>query len=175
MTEFTSLAGVFRRNLRILTGSLALLLTAMIHSETAPMSLQQVLNEKTEPAGVVIEIVTGSPGALEWALPMVKDYTQQLHQRFPEMPVAVVTHGKEQFALTKDNKDSHQKVHSLTQALVADGVNLHVCGTHAGWKGLTDEDFPEYVNVAAAGPAQINDYKSVGYLHIVIKGKDKKQ
>jgi hypothetical protein len=50
-------------------------------------------------------------------------------------------------------------------------VPVHVCGTYAGWRGLTEEDFPEHINVSASGPAQINDYKSVGYLPIVIRSE----
>jgi intracellular sulfur oxidation DsrE/DsrF family protein len=60
-------------------------------------------------------------------------------------------------------------VRTTPQQLVKDGVSLHVCGTYAEKHGLHEEDFPEYVNVAAAGPAQINDYIAVGYLRIKIE------
>jgi hypothetical protein len=45
---------------------------------------------------------------------------------------------------------------------------VHVCGTHAGWYGVTPEDFPDYVDVTTAGPAQINDYEAMGYELIVL-------
>lgn len=135
----------------------------------AKSPIDPVLEAKEEPAGVVFEIATGKNDGLNWALPQVKAYIEQIRQRFPTMHVAVVTHGTEQFALQKSKQKSAAQVHSLTQQLVKDGVALHVCGTHAEYKGLTEEDFPEYVNVAAAGPAQINDYKAVGYILIKIK------
>jgi len=132
-------------------------------------AVQDVLNMKEEPDGVVFEIATGRDGGLKWALPQVQDYIKQLRKRFPNMHVAVVTHGREQFALQKNKKKKNAKVHSLTEQLVADGVALHVCGTHAEWRGVTEEDFPEYVDVSATGPAQINDYRSLGYILIEVK------
>ena len=131
--------------------------------------IDDILKMEQEPEGVVFEIVTGKDDGLEWALPMTKNYIDKLKVRFPKMPVAIVTHGREQFALQKAETNKEQKVHGLTQQLVKEGVSLHVCGTYAGWKGLSEEDFPEYVNVSAAGPAQINDYIAVGYIKVKIK------
>jgi len=130
--------------------------------------IDSILAAKEEPPGVVFEIVTGKGDALNWALPQIKRYIDQLRERFPGLPVVIVTHGQEQFALQKKHADSAQAVHSLTQQLGKEGVALHVCGTYAGWKGVAEEDFPEYVNVSAAGPAQINDYKAVGYVLVKI-------
>jgi intracellular sulfur oxidation DsrE/DsrF family protein len=90
----------------------------------------------------------------------------QLRKKFPELPVAIVTHGKEQFALTTKNADS--KTHSLVKDLVSDQIEVHVCGTHASWYNVMPEDFPDYVNVSATGPAQINDYEELGYELIVL-------
>jgi len=134
-----------------------------------PATIESILQEKEEPAGVIIEIVTGKSDGLDWALPKAQDYIKRLKKHFPDMPVAIVTHGRELFALAKDKQDSNKAIHSLTQALQKDDVKLHVCGTYAGWKGLTEEDFPDYVDVSATGSAQINDYIAVGFLHIIIK------
>lgn len=142
-----------------------------IASASEPVTIEAILSQQAEPDGVVIEIVTGNDDGLDWALPRAQEYAKRLHARFPDMPVAVVTHGREQFALTRDKQKAKPKVHSLTQALAKEGVKLHVCGTYAGWKGLADEDFPDYVDVAAAGPAQINDYKALGFMHVIIKKK----
>jgi len=132
--------------------------------------IDPVLQAKQTPPGVVFEIATGKSDSLTWALPLVKQYIGQIRQRFPDVHIAVVTHGREMFALQNQNTDnSAAPVKSLTQQLVSDGVSLHVCGTYAARRGLSEEDFPEYVNVAAAGPAQINDYIAVGYMHIRIK------
>lgn len=132
--------------------------------------VEEILTLKEAPAGIVFEIVTGEANSLAWALPETKDYIKELRARFPKLDIAIVTHGNEQFALKTSNDKKYQKVHSLTQQLVqTDNIPLHVCGTYAGWKGLTDEDFPDYVDVAAAGPATINDYISLGYTLIKIE------
>lgn len=135
-------------------------------------ALNEVLAMSSEPDGVVIEIVTGDAVGLIWALPRAQDYIRQLRARFPELPVAVVTHGREQFALSRKNQTISEAAHSNVRSLIEDSkVPVHVCATYAGWRGLTEEDFPEYLNVSASGPAQINDYKAVGYLPIVIRSK----
>lgn len=57
----------------------------------------------------------------------------------------------------------------MTQQLVTnDNVPLHVCGTHASWRNVGEDEFPDYVDVAAAGPATINDYIALGYTLIKI-------
>ena len=137
-------------------------------ANTEPDSLQDIIKLQTAPAGVVIEIVTWGGDNLEWALPRAKKYIQALQEKFPKLPVAIVTHGAEQFAITKDEKDDNKEVHQLVKSLGESGVPVHVCETFAGWRGLTADDFPDYVNVAAAGPAQVNDYLSLGYRLILI-------
>ena len=138
-------------------------------ASSANEQIDDILSQDDAPAGIVFEIVTGSSNSLEWALPQTQKLIKKLRKRFPKLEVAIVTHGNEQFALTSNNNKKYKKVHSLTQQLVQqDNVPLHVCGTYAGWKGVSEEEFPEYVDVAAAGPATINDYKSLGYILIKI-------
>ena len=131
--------------------------------------IEEILKLKNAPAGIVFEIVTGEANSLEWALPETKNYIKELRARFPKLEVAIVTHGNEQFALKTNNDKKYKKIHSLTQQLVQkENIPLHVCGTYAGWKGVSEEEFPDYVDVAAAGPATINDYISLGYILIKI-------
>jgi intracellular sulfur oxidation DsrE/DsrF family protein len=160
--------------LRQRLGISALLVSLWLIAATMPARadspIDQLLQAKEAPAGVVFEVATSKDDSLNWALPLVKDYIGQIRQRFPDIHIAVVTHGREMFALQKSNSDkSTAPVRQLTQQLVQAGVSLHVCGTYAARKGLSEEDFPEYVNVAAAGPAQINDYIAVGYVRIKLK------
>ena len=144
---------------------LGLSLTAFARDYT----LNEVLALSSEPDGVVIEIVTGDAEGLSWALPRAQDYIKQLRARFPDLPVAVVTHGREQFALSRKSQTISDAAHTYVRSLIEDSrVPVHVCATYAGWRGLTEEDFPGYLNVSSSGPAQINDYKAVGYLLIVI-------
>ena len=142
---------------------------AHIVSADATQQIEEILSFKQAPEGIVFEIVTGSANSLEWALPQTQKFIKKLHTRFPKLDIAIVTHGNEQFALKTSNNKKHKKVHSLTQQLVQkDSVQLHVCGTYAGWKGVEEEEFPDYVDVAAEGPATINDYISLGYILIKI-------
>ena len=131
--------------------------------------VEEILTLKEAPAGIVFEIVTGESNSLQWALPETQKYIKELRSRFPKLDIAIVTHGNEQFALKANNNKKYKKVHSLTQQLVQkDNIPLHVCGTYAGWKGVSEEEFPDYVDVAAAGPATINDYIALGYILIKI-------
>lgn len=153
-------------------GLLLLLIGGFAQAQTdTPIS--QLLQQAQAPEGVVFEIVTSDEDGLEWAIPRTRDYIAQLRQRFPDLPIAVVTHGQEMFSLQKSNEYGSQEVHQQVKSLVQQQqVTLHVCGTYAGWKGLAQEDFPAYVDVAAAGPAQINDYLALGYIKIIISQTD---
>ena len=122
-----------------------------------------LLARDAAPAGVVFEIVSGDADYLETTLPVAHDAARRLRERFPGLDVVIVTHGREQFALLSREADASPQVHAKVRSLVADDVKVHVCGTYAGWRGHTPEDFPAYVDVAEAGPAQINDYRALGY------------
>ncbi len=152
------------RRLHLLPGLLLLPLLALAQE----IDLDPLLNARTPPEGVVFEIVTGDEDALEWALPQVKRAIDRLRQRFPDVPIAVVTHGEEMFALETSVRDSYTEVHDTVRSLLAEDVTVHACGTFAGWRGLAEEHFPDYVNLSAAGPAQVNDYRALGYTVIVV-------
>lgn len=136
-------------------------------------TITELLQSATAPDGVVFEIITGDDDGLEWAIPRTRQYIKQLHEKFPELSIAVVTHGREMFALQKRDIDGYQEVHNQVQSLIQDDkIQLHACGTYAGWRGLADEDFPAYVDVTASGPATINDYVALGYVKIIIEDED---
>ncbi len=120
---------------------------------------------------MVFEIVTEDEDGLEWALPAVEHAIRRLRERFPDLPVAVVSHGEEMFALTHDDvdKETRMRLARLTRAL---GAPVHVCGTFAGWRGLAPEDFTDEVDVAAAGPAQVNDYRALGWTVVRVTDDD---
>lgn len=148
----------------IFTLFISLLFSLPVYSENSNQLMQQILSEKTAPAGVVFEIATGASNSLQWALPAIKKHIKTLRQKFPELSIAIVTHGKEQFALQSSNTKKYKKVHELTQQLSNDeNIDLHVCGTYASWNNVSEEEFPKYVDVTAAGPATINDYVALGY------------
>lgn len=135
--------------------------------------VDRLLESDEAPAGVVFEIVEGEEDALRWALPEVARLSTRLRARFPGLPVAVVTHGREQFGLLANEADGPlADIHGRAQQLRAEEVDLHVCGVHAGWDGYTPEDFPAYVDVSASGPAQIRDYRNLGFVLIELEGPD---
>lgn len=144
-----------------------LFISQPIFAENSAEKINQLLSAKEAPAGVVFEIVSKKENRLNWALPKAQGYIKKLRKKFPKLEIAVVTHGNEEFALKKNNEKKYKKVHSLTRQLVNDEhVPVHVCGTYASWKGVEKEDFPDYVDVAAEGPATINDYVALGYVKI---------
>jgi intracellular sulfur oxidation DsrE/DsrF family protein len=131
-----------------------------------------LLNSADEPAGIVFEVVEGDGDALQWAIPRIRDYVARLRDKYPGLEIAVVTHGREQFALQSRRLDEYAEVHQGVQSLLGDHVPVHVCGTHAGWYGVEAEDFPAYVDVTPAGPAQINNYEALGWELIRLDAPD---
>ena len=145
----------------------------MLPAVASASQVKPILDLKTPPEGVVIEIITDDEDGMEWVLPKIEGMVKQLRQRFPDIDVAVVSHGAEMFSMLKNASKNYSEVHQGVQSLMKDeSVELYVCGTYAGWQGHEDEDFPAYVNVAAVGPAQINDYLNLGYELIVIGDED---
>jgi len=146
--------------MRVLYVALLLLLAMPLKAE----SLQQVLSLKEPPAGVVFEILAPSQSSWQQIQPQLLSAIEQLRERFPGVDVAVVSHGNEQFALLTKNRGKFASLHQGVLDLGTQGVDVHVCGTYASWRDIKPDEFPEYVDVSASGPAQINDYKAIGYL-----------
>jgi len=149
------------------------MLTAALLTATsmaiANEDVDKMLVRSEAPHGIVFEIVEGDRGALEILLPEVRGAIAAIRARFPQTEFAVVSHGREEFALQTKYQAEHAAVHRQVQSLVADEVPVHVCETHAGWYGVSAEDFPDYVNVAPTGPGQIRLYQDLGYELIVIE------
>lgn len=135
--------------------------------------IDDILERRSAPDGVVIEIVSGDRDLLDDAMPLARDYVTRLRARFPDLEIAVVTHGNEQFALTKDRKQDHEAAHKTVKELVSIAkVPVHICETYAGMNQIDASQFPDYVDVAPSGPAQINNYRELGYLLVKITDVD---
>lgn len=142
-------------------------ITGTVHAAAA--SLDDLLARSAAPPGVVFEIVDRDPRALEVALPWVRQASQQLKTRFPDLPMALVTHGQEMFALQSEARQSNVAIHQLAESLSRDdGIPVHVCETYAGRRALAAEDFPAYIDVAPAGPTQIRHYEALDYVRLVV-------
>ena len=134
--------------------------------------IKALLEQGSKPEGVVFEIVTGDQQALQSLMPRIGAAVKQLRHTWPRLDIVIVAHGDEQFALTRNNLKKYMQVHKQVQSLVKDAdVNLHVCGAYADMHGVAPEAFPDYVNVSASGPAQINDYRTLGYEVILVKSE----
>lgn len=135
---------------------------------TPEAEIERVLAMQEAPSGVVFEVVSGDPDALTRIVPRVSAYSERLRARFPGLPVAVVTHGSEQFSLLASEADSYSELHAQVRSLSGEqNIDVHVCGTHASWRDKHPEDFPDYVDVAVAAPAKVNDYRALGYIVIL--------
>lgn len=133
------------------------------------LTLDEILARPAPPAGVVFEIADRDPQALDLALPWVRQAAEKLKQRFPGLPMALVSHGREMFALQSAHRESNAAVHEQAQGLKRElDMPVHVCETHAGWRGIGAEAFPSYIDVAPSGPAQINGYLALDYLRLVV-------
>ena len=152
-------------SLKVLIFTLSLLSSTV----TWCSEIDSIIARERAPDGVVFEIVSDEDELLGELLPSVKADIKRLRQRFPDLPIAIVSHGKELFALTSKNRSTEHSAHDLVKELVkADDVDVHVCGTHAGWYGVSAEAFPDYVDVTPAGPSQIDDYEAIGYELIIL-------
>ena len=136
---------------------------------SANSDLDNLLAQSTTPDGVVFEIVESDMSALEYLLPRVREAITKIRKKFPDTDFAVVSHGREEFALQTRYQTEQSKIHNAVLSLVAEDVPVYVCETHAGWYGVSAEDFPDYVEVAPTGPGQINLYLELGYQLIVIE------
>lgn len=131
--------------------------------------VDRMLRAPEAPDGVVIELLSWDEQTWNWAAPMITDLRQQLLKRFPGVDIAVVSHGAEQFQLTREQAHKQPEAIAQLSSLNEQGVNLHVCGTHSSWKDVDETAYVDIVDVSPSGPAQINDYIKLGYRHILLQ------
>ena len=142
---------------------------ATFAQEYKNFEVEDLLNAKEAPSGVVFEIVTWEKDAWDWAAPMLKQYRKQLLEKYPGIDIALVSHGGEQFELTKDKVKTNAVTFKALKSLSDDGVDLHVCGTHSSWQNVEDSEYVDFIDVSPSGPAQINDYVALGFTHILLR------
>ena len=133
---------------------------------SADREVDRLLAAGEAPPGVVFEVIEGREDALGLVLPAVRRYVAALRSRWPELDIAVVSHGNEEFGLTREAAAELPEVHSMVQQLGEQKVPVHVCEAYATMKGVGADDFPAYVSVSPHGPSQVADYESLGYVRI---------
>lgn len=140
---------------------------ALAHAE---VTVDALLAQNQPPPGVVFEVFEQSDKALDWAMPEVSAQVKKLRERFPNLEIAVVTHGLEMFALQASGSEQNRKVHDLARNFTKqENIPVHVCETFAGVRSVKAEAFPDYVNVSPYAPAQIEDYKALGYVLVKLQ------
>jgi intracellular sulfur oxidation DsrE/DsrF family protein len=149
----------------------AIALCSLIASADAPASpadeVAGLIGADTAPAGVVFEVVSGDETELDRVLPEIRELARRLRERFPELPLAVLTHGSEQFSLLGENTARYGKLHELASAFTEnDRIPVQVCGNHASWRGKGDADFPDYVEVVSSAASKLTEYREAGYVII---------
>lgn len=158
--------------LRFLAGGLVafcLSFAALAQTQTGIQQVDVLLSAEQAPEGVVFEIVSRDSDRLQKVLPRVQKAVAALRAKFPELDITVVSHGREQFALMKNQQSQQPEAHQQVRSLLGENVQLHVCGTFASMKGVEAEAFPDYVDVAAHGPELIKDYVELGYQQIRVR------
>lgn len=131
--------------------------------------VQKLLKAPHPPDGVVFELISWDERTWAWAAPMISQLRQQLKHQFPDIDVVVVSHGGEQFQLTRERQHEQPDAIAQLRSLSEDGVNVHVCGTHSSWKDVAESAYIDFIDVSPSGPAQINDYIKLGYQHILLQ------
>jgi intracellular sulfur oxidation DsrE/DsrF family protein len=138
--------------------------TPGIHELPEIDEINSIIDSHPPPSGVLFIIYEYEYDALEWVVPRLSEYVRLLREQHPDLAISVVSHGDEMLALPLQEKHLFPRVHKEIQELAEKyQVPFHVCGAYAAFNGLSEEDFPDYIDVVPFGPAQINDYKMVGY------------
>ena len=131
--------------------------------------IEELLALQTAPAGVVFDVDEWDIDALKWGIPLIRDYVDRLRKRFPEIEIAVVSHGDEEFALLKRARDNYESVHQGVEALVDDQVPVHICAGHAIMNGYSESGFVDYVERVSSGVETIAKYQMRGFVHIPVE------
>ena len=145
----------------------AIALTALILGSSASLaapSIDDLLARESAPPGVVFEIVTSQESALETYLPKVLGLAEQLRERFPKMPLVVLTHGSEQFSLAKSRADEFTEIQKFAAKVDSDhAIPVEVCGNHARYRGVAESEFPNWIDVVESAGTQLEQYRSKGW------------
>jgi intracellular sulfur oxidation DsrE/DsrF family protein len=132
-------------------------------------TIEEILARQTAPAGVVFDVDEWDIDALKWGIPLIRDYVDRLRERFPEIEIAVVSHGDEEFALLKRARENYRSVHQGVEALVNDQIPVHICAGHAIMNGYSESGFVDYVERVSSGVDTVADYRMRGFVHIPVE------
>ena len=106
-------------NRRLIKSPLLLSMLLLLFSPLAASveTVDEILGAMEAPTGVVFEVIEGNPRDLNWVMPKIRADVDRLRAKFPDIAVAVVSHGREEFGLTKEHAATMPRVHSLVKDL----------------------------------------------------------
>jgi intracellular sulfur oxidation DsrE/DsrF family protein len=135
-------------------------------------ALQQLLQARQAPDGVVFEIMAWEYNSWDWAAPLLRRYVDQLREKYPGLDIVLISQGAELFDLAR--RAALQETPALRQlaALSAEGVHIYISGDYARWKRLGEKDFVDFVDLAESGSALLDDYIELGFVPIKLEPPD---
>lgn len=119
---------------------------------------------KGRPEGVVFLVMDHDTEAYYWVLPRLERYVEMLREEWSDLPLAVLSHGDEIFSLLAKNEGEYSSFHRRMRELVTTyQVEVQVCGAYAALSGVDESEFADFVGVVPSAPAQITDYRQIGF------------
>jgi len=157
-------------NSRLAGLCLALLISSgLFGADYRHHEVNRLLAAGQKPDGVVFELMAWEDNTWDWASPMIESLTGQLRQKYPTIDIALVSHGSELFDLASSQNNAEVPSIKLLESLSDQNVAVHVCGNYASFKGMGVDDFLPFVDVVPSGPAQLDDYIKLGFVHMVLE------
>ena len=141
-------------------------------SEYRNSEVEGIVESGKRPDGVVFELAAWGDDSWDWAAPMLQAQVARLRQAVPGLEIALVSHGFELFDLSYRSGKAEQASIRLLESIADDGIDIHICGNFAATRFYQPEDFFDFVDVAASGPAQLEDYQKLGFTLILLEPPD---
>ena len=117
-----------------------------------------------KPDGVAFVVMDHDTEAYSWVLPRLEHYIEILRQKWPDLPISLLSHGDEIFSLLADREEDYKAFHDRIRHLVREqDVQFQVCGAFASFSGVDESEFADFVEVVPSAPVQLSDYRMLGY------------
>ena len=129
-----------------------------------------IIQKGEAPEGVVLHTREYDESAYTWVAPRLEYYVSLIREKYPGIPLVIVSHGDEIRALTISSAPENREVHAIIRRLVEEyQVDFQICGAFATMNNLEHTAFPDYVNVVPSAPSALADYRDQGYELISIE------
>lgn len=155
----------------LLSGSLLSAIELSKPDETPELDdILYIIRQDEAPRGVVLHTREYDESAYYWVAPRLEYYVSLIREKYPEIPLVIISHGDEIRSLTISSRPTNQEVHRIIRRLVEEYlVDFQICGAFATMNNLEHTAFPPYVNVVPSAPSALADYRDQGYELISIE------